>query len=174
MLFGDSYAALLQRQHAETKWGADCPFRHMKELLPLLQRVGAKTILDYGSGRESLRNHVQRDGLPYLVYCYDPGTNSFNAPEADVVACCDVLEHVEPELLDQVLEHLFSLAHRAVYLVIALRQAKARMVDGSPQHLIVQPFDFWASKLAKYSCRWEVFSMVNAKEVRMWTTCGSC
>lgn len=168
-MFSAEYEALLRRQHAETKWGGDQKFRHMDELLPLLRSVDARTILDYGAGRESLANHVLRDELPYKVYSYDPGTGKLGTHVVDVVVCCDVLEHVEPHCLEGAIEELARLAHGAMYLVIALRQAKALMVDGSPQHLIVETSDFWLAQF-RHCRRLKVLSLVEGKELRLWVT----
>jgi hypothetical protein len=148
-LISPEYQALLQRQHRETKWGADADYRHFAEVMQVVSTQRCASILDYGSGRESLRRDVDRLALkPIPVACYDPGTSRTELPEhADLVVCGDVLEHIQPDKIDAVLEHIFSLAHKAIFLVIALRQAKAPMVDGSPAHLIVEDASWWLKKL---------------------------
>jgi hypothetical protein len=164
-LVSDTYLALLKREHTETQWGgADTKFRHMEEL------VKAKTILDYGSGRESLRNHLASEKLDYKVHCFDPGTGKTGLPlEVDVVVAKDVLEHVEPNLLSNVLYTIFTTATKGVYLVIALRQAGRKLVDGSPAHLIVQPARFWLERLAHYK-HWRVVwcEFYEGYELRCW------
>lgn len=177
ILVSPEYQALLQRQHKETIWGGNRDFRHMTELLTLIQKspafakAGMLTILDYGAGRESLRAHVERERFPFAVTSYDPGTGKHELPEkADFVVCCDVLEHIEPPLLFHNLERIFSIAQKAIYLVIALRQAKAPMVDGSPAHLIVQQASDWIDWLTWYPDRWRMdwATFKDDKELRCW------
>jgi hypothetical protein len=175
-LISPEYQALLQRQHSETKWGADTDYRHLSDVLRIATENRCASILDYGSGRESLRRDVDRISLKNLpVACYDPGTDRTDLPEpADLVVCGDVLEHVQPEKLDAVLEHIFSLANKAIFLVIALRQAKAPLVDGSPAHLVVEDSGWWIRKLQPLgrSGIWVVkkSSAVEGKELKVLLT----
>jgi hypothetical protein len=66
---------------------------------------------------------------------------------ADLVVCTDVLEHVEPELLDTVLRHLRSLARKAVFVVIATRPSNKTLSDGRNAHLIVETAEWWIAHL---------------------------
>jgi 2-polyprenyl-3-methyl-5-hydroxy-6-metoxy-1,4-benzoquinol methylase len=82
---------------------------------------------------------------------YDPaiaGKEASPAP-ADLVVCTDVLEHVEPELLDHVLDHLQGLARRLLFLVVATRSAKKTLEDGRNAHLIVEPDAWWRDTLER-------------------------
>lgn len=173
-LITPEYRALLRRQHAETRWGSDLDFRHVDELLPLLREVDARSVLDFGSGRESLRTHLGRVAPEMDVHCYDPGVpgRDLLPPSVDVAVCCDVLEHVEPKFLDDTLSLLFLLAERGVYLVIALRQAGRPMVDGSPAHLIVRDQEFWQRRIREASRhrRWteEEYWHEDGYELRAW------
>jgi hypothetical protein len=83
------------------------------------------------------------------VFEYDPGIpGKDHLPKpADLVVCTDVLEHIEPELLDGVLRHLYLLAGRGAYLVIATRLARELLPDGRNAHLIVQEPPWWLAKL---------------------------
>lgn len=170
-LISPEYQSLLQRQHSETKWGADKGYRHLNEVMEFLVTSRSLTVLDYGSGRESLRHDLEPIGFP--VACYDPGTDRTALPEpADLLVSADVLEHVQPEKIDAVLAHIFSLAKKAIFLVIALRQAKAKMVDGSDAHLIVEPSAYWLQKLQPEGRHglWVVkkSSAVEGKELKVW------
>jgi hypothetical protein len=76
---------------------------------------------------------------PRRVMGYDPGIpgrESMPKP-VDLVVSTDALEHVEPAKIDAVLDHIFRLAGKAAYLVIATRPAKALLPDGSNAHKIV-------------------------------------
>ena len=72
--------------------------------------TGSTELLDYGAGKGRLgcrrcSHHMQR---PLTIHHYDPAVPRWSAPPAPCafVACIDVLEHIEPDLLDNVLDDL--------------------------------------------------------------------
>lgn len=107
---------------------------------------GRKTILDYGAGRETLKLSL---GPAYKVTSYDPCIPGIDAPPVphDVVYCGDVLEHVEPELLGNVLADIRRLAKDAAIIVVALRPSQKFYADGRNAHLIVQTKEWWENAL---------------------------
>lgn len=152
MLITDAYRAANEHLHATTQYGTTAP-RFMDAIRKVATESRAYGILDYGSGpREHVRHALWRY---HPVRSYDPCVPSLSAePEAaDLLVSCDVLEHIEPELLDNVLDHMAKLALRAVFLTIATRPAKKMLPDGRNAHLIVEDADFWLPRLMK---RWRV------------------
>lgn len=105
------------------------------------------TVLDYGCGKGTLKQFVDAD-----VREYDPAIpGKEEEPEnASVVVCTDVLEHIEPDLIDKVISHIYSKTERMVFLVIATRLAKKTLADGRNAHLIVENRDWWLAKLDKF------------------------
>lgn len=73
-----------------------------------------------------------------------------------MVACCDVLEHVEPDLLTNVLIDIREYADKAVYLVISTRLAAKVLADGRNAHLIVKPLDWWQEVLTQHFPFWQL------------------
>jgi hypothetical protein len=67
-----------------------------------------------------------------------------------MVVCTDVLEHVEPEYLDNVLADIAGLTKQYAYFNISLMEAMKTLPDGRNAHLIVQPWQWWAEKLREY------------------------
>jgi hypothetical protein len=119
----------------------------------LAWQVEARTILDYGSGKGSLRTALlDFDQRVFDVREYDPAVPGKEAPPlpADVVCCLDVLEHVEESCIDSVLAHLFSLRKRVVLLDIACRVGGKKLADGRPAHVLVRPAQWWRAKLAAF------------------------
>ncbi len=116
-----------------------------------------KSVIDYGCGKgtllRSLLSDVQKTN-------YDPAVPEFStAPDsADFVVCTDVLEHVEPDCLDQTLGDIWELARMGVFFVIATRPAKKTLPDGRNAHLIQADPRFWLPKIWQYfnvkSCTW--------------------
>ena len=141
------YRAMLTQLHARTKWGADGG-KHWEAVERVAREMNPATILDYGCGEGKLAEHMMHN-TQRRVSGYDPGIpDKAKMPKpCDLVVCTDVLEHVEPEKLDAVLEHLYRLAARKLYAVIATRPANAILPDGRNAHLIVNDAEWWLEKL---------------------------
>jgi 2-polyprenyl-3-methyl-5-hydroxy-6-metoxy-1,4-benzoquinol methylase len=82
-----------------------------------------------------------------------PGRDVLPKP-SDVVVCTDVLEHIEPEKLDAVLDHILRLTGYFAHLVISTRPANAVLPDGRNAHLIVETPDWWLEKILA-NPRWQ-------------------
>ena len=149
MLITEPYREMNRRLLAEG-WGNSASV-FADRVLALHDEIGGE-ILDYGCGRGALKYALGRP-----VREYDPCVEGKDAPAApaDLVCCIDVLEHVEPELLDGVLAHIASLAQKAAFLVIATRPAVAHLADGRNAHLTVEPIAWWRARLLKHFARVE-------------------
>jgi hypothetical protein len=139
MLISSTYRALNASLHEGGNYG-----RHGEkwsgEVSRVMARYEARSVLDYGCGQGSLRR-----SLGPFVQEYDPaiaGKNFLPMP-TDLVVCTDVLEHIEPECLAEVLDHLRALSIRACFVVVSTRAAKKFLADGRNAHLIVENDDFW-------------------------------
>jgi hypothetical protein len=127
-----------------------------KRFAPTVARLmgewGCSTILDYGCGKGDLARELLAKGI--RVAKYDPAIPGLSRPPqpADLVVCTDVLEHVEPECLDDVLDDLRRLAVVGVYLAVGIGPADKTMPDGTNAHRIVQPMEWWLPKL---DCYWK-------------------
>ena len=139
------YRDLLKQKHTETKWG-NSGKSHADEIVTFASAIGAQSVLDYGCGRGTLKTALEGT---LRVQEYDPGIpgkDGFPKP-CDMVVATDVLEHVEPDLLDSVLKHIFLLAGKGIFLVIAKGPAKAILPDGRNAHLIQKDTGWWLDKL---------------------------
>ena len=105
---------------------------------------GKGRVLDYGCGRGTLGQSI-----PVVpVTNYDPFVDKFAArPEGkfEVVACTDVLEHVEREHVPDVLADVFGYSTRAVFLQVALGPAKKTLPDGRNAHITILPLSEWVA-----------------------------
>lgn len=117
----------------------------------MLKKFGAPmTLLDYGCGKRTLEMFMPPiQGL--TVIPYDPCMAGLDArPEpADLVVCTDVLEHVEPECLDNVLDDLRRVTKKIAYIAVSTREAQKAYSDGRNCHLIVEDHDWWRPKIKK-------------------------
>ena len=107
------------------------------------------SILDYGCGQGSLKRAIQEKTDRFAIREYDPAIPGKDALPmfADLVSCTDVIEHIEPELLDTVLRHIRSLSRKAAFVVIATRPSNKVLPDGRNAHLTVESDDWWRERL---------------------------
>ena len=104
--------------------------------------IKTRDVLDYGCGKESLKSRLS------YVKGYDPcipGLDETPAP-ADFVVCTDVLEHIEPECIEDVLNDIKRVTKRLVFAVIESRPAMKTLPDGRNAHLIQEPPEWWLPK----------------------------
>lgn len=148
MLISENYRRLNADLHHRTIFGQRGE-RHAPVVRDLLVEYDAQTVLDYGAGRGTLQTALS----DVQVWSYDPAVERFASPPppCDVVVCTDVLEHIEPECLGDVLEHLASLTRVVAHIVIAIKpDGHKKLRDGRDPHLIVKPPEWWRAKLAEY------------------------
>lgn len=135
-----------QMHHQMPKYGVSAQ-RYLSDIEDWLGELKPKTVLDYGCGKGGLKKGLRNKGIE--VHEYDPcilGKGDFPGP-AEVVFCIDVLEHVEPEYMDNVLDHIHALALKGLYITVSTTQGKRRLPDGRPAHISVYSFEFWKQKL---------------------------
>lgn len=149
------YAELNRELHACGKYGTGS-FRWAGMVEDLREETESRTVLDYGCGQGSIGISL---GHPDWLHEYDPAIPGKETPpdHADLVVCTDVLEHVEPELLDNVLKQIAKIAVKGVFMVIATRAADKVLADGRNAHLIQEDAGWWRAKLGErfYISSWE-------------------
>jgi hypothetical protein len=140
------YCRLMEKTHTESSgWGVG-GHEYARDVRMLVKGLHARTVLDYGCGIGTLAKHPLL--IRFRVREYDPGISSkADLPHpADLVACTDVLEHVEPDYLDAVMRHLYDLTRIACFAVVATRPAKRFFADGRNAHLIIEPEEWWLDR----------------------------
>lgn len=109
-------------------------------------------VLDYGCGKGRAADFITKP-----LALYDPciaGRDSPPKPSAMVI-CTDVLEHIEPDCLVSVLDHLKDLTLRLGFFAIHTGPALKILNDGRNAHLIQEDFRWWLPKL------WERFDILS-------------
>ena len=143
-LITDEYRSLNRRLHEQKPKYGSMGYRHAETVKSI---PGWRTALDYGCGKGTLAKSV-----PGVVN-YDPAIPGLDAePErADLVVSTDVLEHIEPECLDDVLEHIRSRMIKRGFLVACTkRDGSKTLPDGRDPHLIVQSLEWWRERIERY------------------------
>lgn len=153
-LISDSYRAQQQWMHENTEYGiAAKKYAHL--VTEIMDRLEIDHLLDYGAGsRMTLAKHIKpKKKVTYQAY--DPGVPELAGDPipAQMVCCIDVLEHIEPELLDNVLDHLLSLTEAVAFLTVHTGPAGKILPDGRNAHINQQPMEWWLPKLMQ---RWDL------------------
>ena len=118
----------------------------------LIKELKIESISDYGAGKKRLLNGLGKEGIKEIKYLpYDPVFPEYGPPkEAELVCCIDVLEHIEPEYLDNVLMELQSLITKIGFFTIHMGPAGKVLSDGRNAHLIQKPTCWWLPQICKY------------------------
>lgn len=146
----DYYRAQLKEAHRVKKWGGG-GYSWAEAGLKFRLQVGGSSILDYGCGRGTFKKRMMEIDPDARVTEYDPGIEGKEASPkpADVVVCTDVMEHIEPELVDNVLEHISKICRKGALFVIAKNAANKSLPDGRNAHLVQEGLEFWKEKIDK-------------------------
>jgi 2-polyprenyl-3-methyl-5-hydroxy-6-metoxy-1,4-benzoquinol methylase len=158
-LVSSKYKTVLNDTHklTENKWGGGHSVDKLPKYESLLKSLEVKTMLDYGCANGKFKVYMDKHKPQYEVYEYDPGIKGKDIlPQpADFIVCCDVMEHVEPDLLDNVMNHLQSLVIKGGFFNISTKEAITLLSDGSNAHKIVKDGQWWIDLFSKY---FEVFN----------------
>jgi hypothetical protein len=151
-------------------FGGGSLLSHIDIVAKLAKETGARTVLDYGSGKGLLysQKKISLPNGPTIpsvreywgvdhIQLYDPGVEEFSTrPETtfDGVVSTDVLEHIPEEDIDWVLEECFHYARSFLYMNIASYPAKKILPNGWNAHITVQSPAWWRERFQKAARNW--------------------
>lgn len=165
MLISEAYANEQRKMHKNERYGAAS-----KKVAPLIARFiearKPESILDYGAGKQALA-----EALGIEVAAYDPGVQAISQlPDGkfDLVCCIDVLEHVEPDCLADVLTAMSEKTGKTAFITIHTGPAGKKLSDGRNAHLIQKPIRWWTKRLKG------VFKSVSAEMHNATTILAIC
>lgn len=154
-LISEDYRRMQAELHKNPNYGV-ASVTYAPLVAQVLDQVGADELLDYGAGKGRLGETLRANmGRPLKIHHYDPAIPQWSAPAAPCgfVACIDVLEHIEPDLLDNVLDDLQRVTAGVGVFTVHTGQAAKVLLDGRNAHLIQQPPSWW---LPKFMARFEL------------------
>jgi len=166
-LISNEYRALNKKLHEDRPtYGAKGGTKWAKQILAMMGKHVTTDVLDYGAGKQSLKGEIE------TVTSYDPAIPGIDTlPEMhDIVACLDVLEHIEPDRLEAVLLHIFSVTRKEAFFVVSTRPAHKSLADGRNAHLIVMSPHWWLEHIDKYFHIGEVYENDNLHEFTVYVT----
>jgi 2-polyprenyl-3-methyl-5-hydroxy-6-metoxy-1,4-benzoquinol methylase len=128
VLITPGYAREQNKLHADPSYGSGS-HRHAYLVAGLAKIEGCETILDYGCGKGTIGNVLRGAGLN--VSEYDPGFPGKEArpSPADLVTCLDVMEHIEPACLADVIDDLAKLTRKKLFVDISCKFTKFRWLS---------------------------------------------
>jgi hypothetical protein len=141
----------------------------VRRIKRLIERTGAETVLDYGSGKgqqyDPNRIKVQGEGewdgvLDYWgveeVVCFDPAYPPYSTPpggQFDGVVSTDMLEHCPEDDIPWIVEEMFSFARRFVFATVACYPARKRLPSGENAHITLKDPQWWREVFERSAAR---------------------
>lgn len=144
-LISEEYREMQAELHKNPNYGvASTYFAPLVD--DIVKQFNVKDLLDYGAGKLRLKESIQ---VEVNYSAYEPSNPEYsNEPEpTEFVTCIDVLEHIEPELLDNVLDDLKRVTLKYGLFTIHTGPAVKTLPDGRNAHLIQEPFEWWETKI---------------------------
>lgn len=137
----------------------------------LSRRKDIQSVLDFGCGLGKLGEYV-KDKLdrPIEWHNYDPSIVHFSTEPKrsfDLIVSSDVMEHIEPQSLDETLTWIAEHATRSQFHAIACGPTTKTLPDGRDVHLIQQPIRWWQMQLVRPG--WMVLERAEIMQVRKGT-----
>lgn len=161
-MISKTYKAMQKKMHEAGGYGKHGDkWKH--DVLAMYKKYHCTSALDYGAGQAKLSKK-----LPGLrIKCYDPCIDMFSAKPnpADLVICTDVLEHIEPEFIEDVLTHIRQLTKKVFFCVIATRPAIKTLPDGRNAHILLRDRDWWIDALGRHSFAFDSDEMNHKGEI---------
>jgi hypothetical protein len=147
-LISEEYRKMQEELHRNPHYGV-ASVQYAPIVAQILDQVRPAELLDYGAGKgrlgETLKTLMPN---PPQIHHYEPSRPDWAAtPQpAPFVTCIDVLEHIEPELLDNVLDDLRRVTLDRGFFTVHTGPAVKVLPDGRNAHLIQQPAAWWLPK----------------------------
>jgi 2-polyprenyl-3-methyl-5-hydroxy-6-metoxy-1,4-benzoquinol methylase len=135
--------------------------QHRKLLAKLCRQHFITSALDYGCGagqayRSPHRMHKDLGLHWFDVELYDPAFPEHDEKPSGkwgAVFCCDVLEHVPQDEVDELVRTLYSHAREFVWASVCCRPAKKWFPDGTNMHVTQRPLQWWLDKFEEHRPR---------------------
>ena len=154
-LISEDYRKMQEELHRNPNYGV-ASVEYAPLVADVMQKVGTKELLDYGAGKGRLGATLEdMFDEPFTIHHYDPAIPQWSTAPAPcrLVACIDVLEHIEPNLIDNVLDDLKRVSAAIGIFTVHTGPAAKVLLDGRNAHLIQKPAAWW---LPKFMDRFEL------------------
>lgn len=151
-LISDTYRDLNRSLHENPKYGTN-GHRYAGSVATLCENNNLSSVLDYGCGKGTFAETLRRDFDSSLdIREYDPCIPGKDQEPviSDLVFSSDVLEHIEPDLIENVVAHMAKLARKMGFLIVNTKPALKTLPDGRNAHLIIEDAEWWQAMFEGY------------------------
>ena len=153
-MFTKEYIKQLQSLHSDAsrRQGFGGKVKKLGKFPEFMEKWKPSSLLDYGCGKGSILAYLKESYPNIFCLGYDPAVPMFNnIPNSnfDCVFSNDVLEHIEPEFINNVLAHINQYSEKYIWLRIDTVPARKKLPDGRNAHLILETPDWWISEIKK-------------------------
>ncbi len=148
-LISEDYRRLQRSLHENPDYGM-ASVQYAPLVADVVRKYKVRELLDYGAGKGRLGEELEwLVSWPIEVRHYDPAVPQWAGRPAPCgcVACVDVLEHIEPELLPNVLDDLGRVTAGIGIFTVHTGPAVKVLADGRNAHLIQQPPRWWLPQI---------------------------
>lgn len=144
------YAKQQEWLHQNTVYGV-ASAQYAPLVSQIIDKLDIQDLLDYGCGSRNTLLKTMTPKRRVRYQAYDPGVPHYAAEPvpSEMVACIDVLEHIEPDRLDAVMDHLKALTTHVGFFTVSCVPAAKTLPDGRNAHLIQEPPAWWLPKFLK-------------------------
>lgn len=149
MLISDKYKALNAKLHKENPNYGISAINYLPAIANFALQIQAQNILDYGCGKGIIGREL---GDKIEVVEYDPAIEGKDSDPktCDMLVSIDVMEHLEPECVDDVISHMAQKTTLGAFVTICTVPAKKVLEDGRNAHICLQTCGWWLDKFSQY------------------------
>jgi len=153
MLITEDYRKEQETLHKNPNYGV-ASVQYAPIVTNIINQLNIREVLDYGAGKGRLGQSIE-PAHNVAMHRYDPGVPEWSdiPDSAEMVCCIDVLEHIEPELLDNVLDDLARCTEFYGFFTVHTGPAVKVLSDGRNAHLTQEGPEWW---IPKFMERWEL------------------
>ncbi len=145
-----------------------------KVIKRIIQDNKIENMLDYGCGKGFFYDnsfYIKEEKIKPLkklwdieidLYdpCYEKYSHLSSKKNYDLVISIDVLEHIPRQDIDWVLNRIFSISKKYVFLNVACYYANALLPNGSNAHINVNNKDWWFDKILEFKKKYSHLKII--------------
>lgn len=139
--------------------------KHIGTAIEALGMKAGSDVYDFGIGTGLGALALQQAGMnvtgvDIAANCLNEGIDvpvhvsalwDFDCIPLDFGICCDVMEHIPPEMVEQTVERIARHVNKSCYFAISMRdETKGMMLIGEKLHLTIKPAEWWHKELEKH------------------------
>jgi hypothetical protein len=138
VLASADYAKQQEELHAKGNYGVTA-HKYGQMISQIVDKLEIDHLLDYGCGSNLSLTKTLRPERNLKYQGYDIGVPEYSGDPVPA-------EHIEPEYLDNVLDHLEDLTEVVLFASVHMGPAGKTLSDGRNAHLTQEPIEWWLPK----------------------------